>query len=452
MEEQEQNKRHTYDNWRIVTEADFVTLFIKTWFSFVATLRELYPDRAKPYYEATGDKPYLSQYRKEFEKHYYFLLKYSDIEQELIRTYRRGLKMTSEKYPRFLVDDFHRINPAFKESYVEDYGAPGGYSGKLRLVVRLSKDNAAKADIISTDKHFLSKVKENNVIASTTVQVDDILGLIIQNIEENPREIAETGLLITFYQFFFRIVASDLISVLEGKKNALPDRGNKQVKQVYSLMQSFCMRASEAMKAQCLNPEISEEHKLLIQVPTYEYTQSFGKLSDVEEQRAYLWFITFAYRLRNALFHEIIDPLDVSWQIIFKNAYLVLKHVVEANVGRLKMCELLKDSAPKVVEIDFRNAPPPEIPISEDYQTSFITERVELLQYTKDGVKVFVEMTIICKGLRYHVKCNVRWNEKLKNETVKNVQIARPDITYLDGEVSTEGRDGQPTENEQICK
>ena len=32
-----------YENWRAITESDYVTMFIKTWFAFVATLRELYP-------------------------------------------------------------------------------------------------------------------------------------------------------------------------------------------------------------------------------------------------------------------------------------------------------------------------------------------------------------------------------------------------------------------------
>lgn len=270
-----------------------------------------------------------------------------------------------------------------------------------------------------------------------SIAVDDIIDLIVQNLEEKPREISETGMLIVFYQYFFRLVSADLTSALEEKKNALPDKGNKQVKQVYSLMQSFCMRGSEALKAQCLNPEISDEHKLLTQLPTYEYTQSLGSLSAAEEHRAYLWFISFAYRLRNALFHEIIDPLDVSWQIIFKSAYLVLKHVVEANVGRLKMLETLKELAPLVVENDFRNAPPPEIPINESYQTSFKTEKVEVVKYTNAGARIFVEMIITCNGIRYRMQCIVRTDEKQK-EVVKNVQIIRLDSTNQNGENSND--------------
>ena len=48
--------------------------------------------------------------------------------------------------------------------------------------------------------------------------------------------------------------------------------------------------------------------------------------------KSVLWFLDFVYRLRNALFHEIIDPLNSDWQLIFKNAYLVLKEIVDLNI------------------------------------------------------------------------------------------------------------------------
>ena len=32
-----------YEQWKAITESDFVTLFIKTWFTFIAVLRELNP-------------------------------------------------------------------------------------------------------------------------------------------------------------------------------------------------------------------------------------------------------------------------------------------------------------------------------------------------------------------------------------------------------------------------
>lgn len=45
MNEMTENK-YPYDNWKSITESDFVTLFIKTWFAFVSTLREMYPQKS----------------------------------------------------------------------------------------------------------------------------------------------------------------------------------------------------------------------------------------------------------------------------------------------------------------------------------------------------------------------------------------------------------------------
>ena len=74
--------------------------------------------------------------------------------------------------------------------------------------------------------------------------------------------------------------------------------------------------------------------------PNRELTASeqewYKKLYDMRNQNSILWFLSFVYRLRNALFHEIIDPLKGEWQIIFKNAYLVLKEIVDLNVSEIE--------------------------------------------------------------------------------------------------------------------
>ena len=50
----------TYKNWKAVTEADFVSLFIKTWFAYISTLRTMFPEA----YTRRGDKKYLDAYKK----------------------------------------------------------------------------------------------------------------------------------------------------------------------------------------------------------------------------------------------------------------------------------------------------------------------------------------------------------------------------------------------------
>ena len=55
-----------YTNWRAITESDYFTMFIKTWFAFVATLRELYPDIS--IFDSTGkprgDRPFTNEYKQ----------------------------------------------------------------------------------------------------------------------------------------------------------------------------------------------------------------------------------------------------------------------------------------------------------------------------------------------------------------------------------------------------
>lgn len=73
--------------------------------------------------------------------------------------------------------------------------------------------------------------------------------------------------------------------------------------------------------SQTLNAKIANEYKLLYQVPFSNFLYQFEddyQPNTAEKQRAYIWLIEFVYRLRNALFLEIIDPLDNEWQILFK--------------------------------------------------------------------------------------------------------------------------------------
>ena len=51
-----------YNDWRIITETDFVTLFIKTWFAYISTLRNMFPED----HNRQGDKKYLNSYKKYF--------------------------------------------------------------------------------------------------------------------------------------------------------------------------------------------------------------------------------------------------------------------------------------------------------------------------------------------------------------------------------------------------
>lgn len=421
----ESQESNTYDHWKAITESDFVTLFIKTWFAFVATLRRMYP-KDIPYYEAAGDYPYLRDYKSDFVEKFYFICIYGNIEESLHHVYKHGLEMTYNKYPRFLVDDFYDINNSYIDTYSESFKNPGGYEGTFELKVYHAEEGIMKVSLRCSDKKFCEKIDSAPEIFSFDVNYKDIIDLIIQDIEKGTISVSESGFANKFYTDLFYKASLLAFLMLDEKKKSIPEKGNARVYAVFASLQSFIFRTCEAMKQACLNPEIGEEHKLLTQKPVMEFLESYASLSTQGQQRAYLWFISYAYRLRNALFHEIIDPLDEEWQYIFKNAYLVLKQIVDVNITWLKMEKLYKEYAVLLFQKEFRDAPPPQIPIEKYDDTAFDIQEVNLLRYDATGAKVHIDATISCKGNKYDVSCNVKWNESHPNGVIKNVSISDP--------------------------
>ena len=55
-----------YTNWRAITESDYVTMFIKTWFAFIAALRELYPNISVFTEDGMprGDRPFTNTFKE----------------------------------------------------------------------------------------------------------------------------------------------------------------------------------------------------------------------------------------------------------------------------------------------------------------------------------------------------------------------------------------------------
>lgn len=209
-------------------------------------------------------------------------------------------------------------------------------------------------------------------------------------------------------------------------KSSIPEKGNKRFLKVFDAMLAFCARALNAIKASCLNSEFGAEHKLLSQMPITNFLQSIegGKeMTLADKEKAYLWFISFVYRLRNALFHEIIDPLNDEWQVIFKNSYHVLKQVVDQNIWRLKQLKRLLSASQAAAEEDYNREPPPDIDWPTDEEAKFTWFYYEMLKLNKDGARVLLKGKIDFAEHHYETECTVRWNESLSETAIKNASI-----------------------------
>lgn len=419
--------KYPYDNWKSITESDFVTLFIKTWFAFVSTLREMYPAEI-PYYQATGDSRYISPYKREFSQNIAYRLNYTDIKYHLYEVYKHGMKIIADRYPRFIVDDFYLLNHSFRDTVSEEFALEGGFSGKFVSTVKCTSAKLLTATIMCTDKSYRAKVAKDYVPIGVTIDYSSILNSIIQEIEEQKFEPTEVSLIERFYTKLFNEIYNAFFSEINSAKFSIPEKGNKRFLKVFDAMLAFCARALNAMKASCLNLEFGAEHKLLSQIPISNFLQSIEdgeEMTLADKERAYLWFISFVYRLRNALFHEIIDPLNDEWQVIFKNSYHVLKQIVDQNIWRLNLLKLLPLASREALEKDYKHEPPPEIKWPADEEAKFTWISSEVMSLNKEGAKVRVKAQIDFAEHHYETECTVRWNETLSETTIKNASITK---------------------------
>lgn len=81
------------------------------------------------------------------------------------------------------------------------------------------------------------------------------------------------------------------------------------------------------------NYNITKEEVLFFQCPCANFMYKVEDGASIPEIDTYKWFLNFVYFMRNALFHEIIDPLDAFWQEIFKHSYLALKEILDGNIN-----------------------------------------------------------------------------------------------------------------------
>ena len=200
--------QHPYEKWKAVTEADFVTLFIKTWFAFVSTLRELYADKAKPYYEASGDSPFMKIYKEDFadkedsaDKFFFLCSKsFSEIEEPLRNTYKAGLEIISKKYPRFIVQDFYDVNLSFADKDDDEYSNLGGYTGKLFLSIKCVSGELLKVSLRCNDKKFLAKIHTDYILFEKKINYKEILDDYVAALEIAKKSVGEDELITFFYK------------------------------------------------------------------------------------------------------------------------------------------------------------------------------------------------------------------------------------------------------------
>lgn len=357
-----ENEVKLYDKWKSVTEADFVSLFIKTWFAYISTLRTMFPEAQN----RRGDGKYLKSYKAHYLKTGYkkFIIDETMMNHiELL--YRNGREVIMKKYPEYYLWDFYRINEDFKYTFSD---LPPDKSDCLIVGLKMYRNRGTKFSFVLSGyvKFFGEYYKENyEGIVKFKVNISDIVSQSPKYIRDNPNISEQEYLSLMLHEISVKLSHEIVNSFLKhldesnyGKRivSKVHDIEKHSLAIIWSIFsinaKDDSLKTKEDMQLSRNSYEIIhqlpinyfEYHMDVSLYPQRKLTSSekewYNQLSEQRRQNSILWFLDFVYRLRNALFHEIIDPLDEQWQMIFKNAYLVLKELVDLNIQSITDSEI----------------------------------------------------------------------------------------------------------------
>ena len=312
-----------YENWRAITESDYVTMFIKTWFAFVATLRELYPKETLEEVIGKGDKVYLNPYLDDFQNKFYSYNKLGVVKDNILKVYKLGRYFTlkNSKYNRFFSEDFYALNKAYAwKQETDDYELSIKYSGDTKICIHAKY----------LDKEFY--VNGVPLIISVKVDISDLIS------SDNLSEAQITKFIddeSAFIEFVTKgIIDQASLSFIGQITNG--DFNSKFDSKVLARLNSITLTINANLVQELAlmkEPNIVKEDVLFSQLPCVHFIYKVEDGQIVPEIDTYKWFLNFVYFMRNALFHEIIDPLDSFWQDIFKHSYLALKEILDGNIN-----------------------------------------------------------------------------------------------------------------------
>ena len=375
-----------YTNWRAITESDYVTMFIKTWFAFVATLRSLYPDidvfaaDGKP----RGDRPFTNKF-KEVDlvgiSQDVSVKEFSDI---IYKLYIPSREKIAKEFKQYFLTTFYRINETFN---FKENNLKFKKTDRRELKERTAFDLRIKNRFtLSISFQIYGKYYSTNYSENVKAKIN--LQEIINSIDlTKPIYVDELGYIKEFYKKLYDKIQERVSSWTQ---NNLGHKYTLKIRDIILSKVNYClMRLSKQFENNLLptfrNMEkIDDEYMIIRQRPISLFSSEISRKNKSEAETdyfyqkmkgdLYFWFIDFVVSLRNALFHEIIDPLDEEWQLIYKNAYLALKELLDVTTKYLIKKEIATFIENKYIKEDNDE-------LFEEIKSSLESEAFDLANY-----------------------------------------------------------------------
>lgn len=399
-----------YTNWRAITESDYVTMFIKTWFAFVATLRELYPKENLDDVIGKGDGVFLNPFLADFNKKFCCYNKISLVKEDILKVYQLGRTFTLEnkKYNRFFVEDFYIINKKYVwQKNAEEYECSIKYSSDYKISIHAKYYD--KSLYINNKPLIITKDIDVSDLLDSSHLSDKQIKTFSYDEAAFINEFASQLINRVSLGFIGEITKADFNLQFTAKELALINRLSLSIN-------ADLISALALLK----DSSIQKDQQLFSQNPCSNFMYKVGNNESISEVDTYNWFLKFVYFMRNALFHEIIDPLDSFWQTIFKHSYLVLKEVLDGNIKYLLDQDLIKGLIYYKVWDEFKEKQDVFIPNLNEYYSNGELE-INFIEYKVDfsGVNITAEITYnywynehVVRYITCKAKSVVVWKEK----------------------------------------
>ncbi len=289
-----------YKNWLVSLDSDNFSMYIKTWFAFLASVHELVllkatPEDREKLLQQKGDKPFLEAYRPELNN---IQLK-DNVKQNIIDAFDCSKNTVRADYPEYYFQTY------FKK--IVEYNVIKGenaHFGSNQYVFDVSvKKDAVHVGIRALNESLKKHLKQQ---------------FVQRNVEFKSFKINDFNDLVDAEEQFYYALKFSIRDILYNNIS------HKYASQAYQRVTPLC----DALLSH-IAKRISEE-KLHSNIFKIWCDKNNPIESDMRE-----WFFNFCYALRNVMFHRIIDPFDSRWSSIMKYCYQGLRELLLENIRLL---------------------------------------------------------------------------------------------------------------------
>lgn len=286
-----------YKSWLVSLDSDNFTMYIKTWFAFLASVHELVLSEASEELKEElarqkGDGIYL----REFRKTYLNAISLNPIlRQSIGETFQKSREIVRNDYPEYYFVTYYK--KIIKEKVYDKRNFSGAYCP-------CEVDFAIQTDGIFLGFLFGDRPKiYRETLKRPYVKIKiPITGSVDLDIIDDSNV------------FYRKVTEKIQAKIFKDGADDLPEDKKEKVGQLIQ-------RVVSALRE-------DETHGRL-------FRPWIPNVTDLIDLDARGWFYDFCYSLRNVMFHRVIDPFDPRWSYVIKMCFQGLRELLLENIKKI---------------------------------------------------------------------------------------------------------------------